>query len=116
MAYLFIPPGRVEHHGTHPLFGRLTLNRGMSLVKTGGYYRQVSNPSDEDVAAAEVFYLGGHVYTVSDTAAADLRAAGYGEWLSPVVGPNPPDPGGGTETSGLYGEDEYGAGAYGGVE
>lgn len=101
MVY-FTPPGRSEHRGTHPLFGRLLFTQGVSLLKESGLYRQASNPTDEELDAAEVAYLGGYRYDVDATEASDLIAAGYGAWLE-------------GSTSSAYGFGPYGTGAYGGV-
>ncbi len=81
--YLLTPPGRLERTGiNHPLFGRMSLTRGVSLLKENGVYRQVENPSPEEAAAADIAYLGGHSYEVSSAEAAALTAAGYGFLIS----------------------------------
>lgn len=98
LTFLFTPPGRVELFGDHPLFGRLPITRGVSLLKEGTTYRQVEDPSAEEVEAADAAYLGGHVYTINGSAAADLDAAGYGAWLTQVG----------------FGSGIYGSGIYGG--
>jgi len=80
----FSPPGRLEHWPVmHPLFGRLSIMRGVSLLKESGVYRQTSEPLAEEIAAAEITYLGGHVYEVTAEEAAALTAAGYGNWMVP---------------------------------
>jgi hypothetical protein len=38
-------------------------------------------PNQDDLAAADAYYLGGHVYTIDDAAAQILIDAGYSEWL-----------------------------------
>ena len=53
----------------------------MTLLKTGGVYSQQRNPSDEQLSAADVAYLGGYTYTISDGEAAALTSAGYGDWV-----------------------------------
>ncbi len=42
-----------------------------------GTYTTVDTPTTEQVAAAQVAYLGGHLYEVTVTEAAALTAAGY---------------------------------------
>lgn len=107
--YLFTPTTVYERIvSRHPLFGRMSLHRGVSLLRNGGIYRQVRNPGDEQIAAAEVAYVGGHVYEVSDEEAGRLREAGYGEWLA--LKPTRPGPGA------PYGTGAYGEGPYGGEE
>lgn len=117
MSRLFTPPGRVVRRGKHPLFGRLPMTTGVTLLKdTGGFYRQVENPSDEEISNARVAYLGGREYRVSDAEALDLIAAGYGQWL---VSPATAGYGVGGYGEGVYGGDPvtrtgYGYGPYGG--
>lgn len=82
VAHLFTPPGRIERRGTHRLFGRLPLVQGVSLLRENGLYRQVEAPTDEEVSAAEVVYLGGRVYHITDAEMYDLSNAGYGQWIS----------------------------------
>lgn len=78
----FTPPGTLEGViSKHPLFGRLRITRGVTLLKTGGVYSQQRNPSDEQLSAADVAYLGGYTYTISDGEAAALTSAGYGDWV-----------------------------------
>jgi hypothetical protein len=82
MPQTFTPP--IAHTipmGTGPLFGRMKIQVGACVVKTtSGAYRteNTHNPDRDDIA---VVYDGGHVYTVDDAEAADLTAAGYGEYL-----------------------------------
>lgn len=84
--YLFTSPGRLERTGVnHSLFGRMSLKRGVSLLKEAGAYRQVTDPTAEEVASADVAYLGGYEYEIDDAEAAALTAAGYGEWVTEVV-------------------------------
>lgn len=52
------------------------------MLKESGVYTTVPNPDANRVAAAQAYYLGGHVYEVNDTIAAELTAAGYGAYLS----------------------------------
>lgn len=73
----FSPPGVLESHGR---FTRL--HRGVSLLKLGGSWRQVREPSGEQLAVAETIYLGGYRYEISDSEAVDLTNAGYGEWVT----------------------------------
>lgn len=80
---LFTPPTvRVSTGDNHPLFGRIRLHRGVSLLKTDGIYRQYQDSATaEDIDAADITYLGGHVYWISAAEAIALTNAGYGEWI-----------------------------------
>lgn len=99
----FTPPGRVEHRGNHPLFGRLRFTQGVSLLKEGGIYRQVEIPTYEELVAADVTYVGGHTYEIGPDEAAALIAAGYGDYIDFGIQYGP------------YGLGPYGGGPYGGA-
>jgi len=62
----------------HPLFGRLSITRGVSLLKESGVYRQVDGPSAEEIANADITYLGGHVYEIDagEAEPADWQVSG----------------------------------------
>ena len=84
MPYLFNTPSVIERtNSRHPLLARTKTRVGISVLKENGFYRQVRNPSSEEIAAADVTYLGGYDHTVSGSEAAALRAAGYTD-LKPI--------------------------------
>ena len=60
-----------------PPFNRMVINVGVTILKKDGGYHPTTSASDEAIAAADVAYIGGRVYEVSEAEAADLRAAGY---------------------------------------
>ena len=98
----FTPPGRLEHRGDHPLFGRLRFMQGVSLLKESDLYRQVEIPTYEELVDADVTYVGGHRYWIDDeNEIAALEDAGYGDYFE-------------TTTAGPYGIGPYGVGPYGG--
>ncbi|RMH67393.1 MAG: hypothetical protein D6683_17875, partial [Actinomyces sp.] len=51
---------------------------GMCVLKVGGVWQVKLTPSVADLEAAEAYYLGGHVHTVTDTIKTELEAAGIG--------------------------------------
>jgi len=59
--------------------------RGVALLVNGTTVVENQYPSQDDLANAQYYFLGGHVYTVSDEQAAILTAAGYGAYLTPVA-------------------------------
>jgi hypothetical protein len=61
-----------------------TLPRGITILKVNGKYREERYPLSSDVKNAEIAYVGGHVYTVTNSEAADLTAAGYGDYLTEI--------------------------------
>lgn len=78
MAYRFTTPTVSEGPlGQGRLFSRFRLVRGITVLKTDGEYVEVRYPSSEEVAAADIAYIGGYSYEVSAGEAADLTAAGY---------------------------------------
>ena len=79
MVPTFTPPVRddLPYGGRHPLWRFYLGRRGASVLKTDGVYTTVDFPTDTQVSSADVAYLGGHTYTISDAEAAALTAAGY---------------------------------------
>ena len=58
--------------------------RGQTLLVTGNNVAINMTPSQDDLAACDYYFLGGHEYVIGDQQAAVLTAAGYGSWLTPV--------------------------------
>lgn len=79
MAYRFTTPTILEEMESdgHPLFSRIKIPKGITVLKNGGVYTQVRYPSAEQVAAATIAYIGGYSYEVDATEKAALEAAGY---------------------------------------
>lgn len=59
--------------------------RGVSLLVTGSVVTATQTPYQDDLAAADAYYLGGHEYILDEAAATVLINAGYGEYLTPLV-------------------------------
>lgn len=65
--------------------GRITdIGRGVSLLINGSTVTENRTPSQDDLAAADQYFLGGHVYTVDQATANILIAAGYSEYLTVI--------------------------------
>jgi hypothetical protein len=78
MAYRFTTPTVSEGPaGEGRLFSRYRLVRGVTILKIDGEYYELRYPSSEEIAEAEVAYIGGYSYEVSPGEKADLEAAGY---------------------------------------
>jgi hypothetical protein len=58
--------------------------RGVSLLVNGTTVTATQTPSQDDLAAASYYFLGGHEYTISDAQATVLINAGYGDYVTPV--------------------------------
>lgn len=78
MGYLFVPPV-VEQGpmGGNWLFARYTRKQGISVYRIDGQWYEEQYPWQDDLDAADVYYLGGHEYPVTETEKDDLEAAGY---------------------------------------
>lgn len=89
--------------GLDPLFHRVKLSRGVSIKELPqGVYTALRFPTQDEIAEAFFFYMGGHEYLVDDATKAALIAGGVGvsdsNFSTPVQG---------------YGGGQYGFGAYG---
>lgn len=85
MTYLLRPPIVMEGPmSTGPLFSRYMIPKGVSLLVTGTTVVEMRFPDQDQCAAADVVYLGGHEYLIDDDAAQLLINAGYGSCLEPT--------------------------------
>lgn len=76
--YTFNPPTVKEGPaGFGPLFYRIGLDRGISVLKINGEYYEVRSPSQDEIDESEIFYQGGRTYQVTESEANELIAAGY---------------------------------------
>lgn len=110
MPYVFTPPSVDRPVGVDPLWSRFHFQVGQAVLKKDGFYTASEVVTDEDFAAADIGYLGGHSYLVSDSEAADLQAAGYSQWVrlyvpdvTPPTNDDPPEYGAGSYGTGTYG-------------
>jgi len=55
---------------------------GQTVVKADGQWRTVVSPSEDFLATCEVVLRGGYQHEISDALAADLTAAGYGDYIT----------------------------------
>ena len=79
MTYKFTTPTILEEMegDNHPLFSRIKIPKGITVLKIDGEYYEVRFPSSEEVDAADIAYIGGYSYEVSLEEKNDLEAAGY---------------------------------------
>lgn len=59
--------------------------RGVTLIVNGTTVTESRTPYQNDLADADVYYLGGHSYTLDNSAAQILIDAGYSAYLEPIV-------------------------------
>lgn len=104
-AYTFTPPTVDEGPAAwdNPLFLRVKLTRGITVLVNGDTYTAVRFPTQDELRAADRYYMGGHQYQVDADEKAALLAAGIGvtedNFFTPLSAY-----GGGTYGSGLYGD------------
>jgi len=79
MPYIFRTPTILEEMDGeyHPLFSRIKIEKGITVLKNGSTYTEIRYPSSEQWVAADVAYLGGIDYEVDATEKTALEAAGY---------------------------------------
>lgn len=76
---IFLPPTVDEGPaGGGRLFSRYKIKRGESVLKNGATYTRVRTPSLDEYLLADVVYLGGHQYEVTNAEKSALIAAGIG--------------------------------------
>lgn len=79
---------------------RITRPVSISLLKVNGSYRQVRTPTDDEVRASDIAYIGGGLFVIGADERDDLIEAGYGDLIYT------------SEETG-YGLGIYGTGTYG---
>jgi hypothetical protein len=80
----FTPPTVDEGPaGPPPLFYRYKITRADAVLKTDGVYTRTRVPTEDEIAAADIYYAGGRGgYTITAGEAADLTTAGYGAYIT----------------------------------
>ena len=82
---IYSPYGRLAARPNANGIGRITdIGRGVSLLITGSTVTENRTPSQDDLAAADQYFLGGHEYTVDQDTADILIAAGSSEYLTVI--------------------------------
>lgn len=87
----------------HAFFRRIPVHRGLSLLRIGGIFQLIQDPTFEDLMAADRIYLGGYDNWVTDDEAQDLGNAGWASYIQGFT--FVPDA--------YYGSGQYGASVYG---
>jgi hypothetical protein len=80
MPYLFVPPVEDEGPmGGNWLFARYTRKQGVTVYRLDGQFYEDRFPAQDDLVNADLVYLGGHEYILSDAEAQVLinLNAGY---------------------------------------
>lgn len=84
MPYLFVgPTEKIFPVGQHRLFEFFErFDSGICLYRLNGVWYEDTFPAQDTLDLADIVYLGGHEYVVDNSTAAELTAAGYGEFLT----------------------------------
>lgn len=82
-TFLFTTPKVAEGPASweDPLFLRVKLDRGITVLNNGGVYTAVRFPTQGvggEIDTADVVYMGGHEHVVNEATKAALIAAGIG--------------------------------------
>jgi hypothetical protein len=59
--------------------------RGQTIIVNGTTVTLTLTPSQDELAAASYYFLGGHEYVISDDQATVLINAGYSDYVTPIV-------------------------------
>ena len=86
MQYIFNPPTVEETPaGFGALFWRFRIPRADTITMTNGVVSSQRTYEISELLAADYYYVGGHVYTLSKTEYTQLVAAGYGSYITTVA-------------------------------
>jgi hypothetical protein len=78
MSYLFVPPVEDEGPmGGNWLFARYTRKQGVTVYRLDGEFYEDRFPAQDDLIDADLIYLGGHEYVVTEDEKDALESVGY---------------------------------------
>jgi len=78
MPYLFVPPVVNEGPmGGNYLFYRYTRKQGVTVYRVDGEFYEDRFPAQDDLDQADLIYLGGHEYIVTEAEKNALESVGY---------------------------------------
>ena len=76
--YLTTPTEEYGPAGGGRLFIRYKLTRGLTLIRNLGVWSTTAFPTEDVLKEADMYYLGGHEYEISQAVYDQLVSAGYG--------------------------------------
>ena len=88
-VFIFEPPTLKDQATNDPFWGRYQTQYALSVVWNGTQFVDVSVPMHDDLALlkdGETYFLGGHIYVITDEVAAALQASGYEVQENPAFG------------------------------
>ena len=79
--YLTPPTEEYGPAGGGRLFIRYRLTRGVSLMRNNGVWSEIRFPTEDIIAAADHFYLGGSDYEIKEDIYQSLIDQGFGQYV-----------------------------------
>ena len=80
-VFRLVLPTRKAVFTSHPLFRRFPIDTGVAMLVTGGQVTLVDSPSDTELKAADIYYLGGYRHQITSAERSVIVAAGYGDLI-----------------------------------
>lgn len=82
MTYVLQTPTQEIAYTDHVLLSRYPVLVGISLLITDGVGKLQSDPSQDEILAADYYFGGGRRHILSNEEYAVVVAAGYGDYVS----------------------------------
>jgi len=80
-VFRLVLPTRKAVFTSHPLFRRFPIETGVTMLVTGGQVTLVESPSDTELKAADIYYLGGYRHQITPAERSVIVSAGYGDLI-----------------------------------
>jgi hypothetical protein len=80
-VFRLVLPTRKAVFTSHPLFRRFPIDTGVAMLVTGGQVTLVDSPSDTELKAADIYYLGGYRHQITPAERSVIISAGYGDLI-----------------------------------
>lgn len=101
--YRFTLPYTEGPRAQHRFFRRISDHRGLTLLRIGGLFQLLEEPTYEDFQSADRIYIGGYSYLITDDEAQELGDAGYDAYIENFI----------YIPEAFYGTGQYGVSVYG---
>lgn len=81
---LSVPTVREQIDPTKWLWRRYCLDVSLTLIQNSGVWTTIRSASEDQLNAAEAYFVGGYQYTVGQAVHDSLVASGFGSSLTPL--------------------------------
>jgi hypothetical protein len=81
---LSVPTVREQIDPTKWLWRRYCLDVSLTLIKQNGHWTTIRSASEDQLNAAQNYFVGGYQYQVNATVFNELTADGFGSSLTPL--------------------------------